>query len=513
MNKVPYLFASLLVAAQALAADPIPTQHTSQVQAKHAGQDSPMARPATPGSPDPFQVNLYFYTMVEAAAAPAALLAKPGTRLDPADDTPKIVSVEDEPPSDLWQRVRNGLQLPEYDNDIVRSYERLYTSHPASMSATLERARLYLFHIVEEVDKRHMPMEIALLPIIESSFNPSAQSSSAALGIWQFLPSTGRVFGLKQNKWYDGRRDVLTATRAALDYLDRLHAMFDDWPLALAAYNCGEGCVARAVAQNRARGLPTDLGSLNLPAQTRNYVPKLIAVRNIIRSPEQFDVTLDDIPNRPSFKKVTLEFPVEAKTAARLAKMDMNDFLALNPGFQRRVIYAQSQSTLLLPPDKAEIFRSNLADTEAQNIRLHSYNAPKGALLSRIANHFNVTVQWLVDHNPLTTRRGKLVTAQTLLLPPTSRKIADAAPAQLIAQPAPPKRQAKGGDRISKVKARTEKLRVAKRNRVRIHTVRKGDTLVGLAKKYQVDVADIVELNGSRKTLRPGEHLQIPPKG
>jgi membrane-bound lytic murein transglycosylase D len=538
MNKARYLFISLLLAAPALAADPAPAPAAvpttpaqpaaplgvatnasigHDVNTSYDNSTKTTPRPTVdlriPGSSDSLPGNQTSDVATQTASPPASQPIDASTQHDPSEVTPKIISVQDEPPSELWQRVRNGLALPELDNDIVRSYERLYTSHPAYMSATLERAKLYLFHVVEEVDKRHMPMEVALLPIVESSYNPEAQSPSSASGIWQFLPSTGRLFGLKQNNWYDGRRDILTATQAALDYLDRLYAMFGDWPLALAAYNCGEGCIARAVAQNRARGLPTDLSSLSLPAQTRNYVPKLVAVRNIIRAPEQYGVTLDDIPNQPSFKKVTLEYPVEAKTAARLAEMDMNDFLALNPGFRRRVIYAQSQNTLLLPPDKAEAFRKNLADTEAKNIRLHSFDAPKGALLSRIATHFNVTVQWLVDHNPLTTKRGKLVSAQTLLLPPASRKIADATPAQLAPPTAPSGKRAEGMAKVSTAKVHSEKLKIAKRNHIRLHTVRRGDTLVGLAKKYKVDVAEIVELNGARKVLRPGERIQIPAKG
>jgi len=429
---------------------------------------------------------------------------------DVTDDTPSdthIVSIQDESQEDLWQRIRTGLQLPEVDNSTVRGFERFYSRHPSHWSEMLDRARLYLFHVVEEVNKRNMPMEIALLPFVESAYNPNALSSSAASGLWQFVPSTGRVFGLKENGWYDGRRDVLTATRAALDYLERLHDMFGNWQLALAAYNCGEGCVQHAIDRNRARGRPTDLASLKLPKQTRNYVPQLLAIRDIVRSPEKFGLELDTIPNQPAFKKVTLQYPIAAKTAARLAGMHLDEFLALNPGFRHRVIYAKSQNTLLLPPDKADTFRKNLAETEKHDIRLHTYYAPRGTRLSRIANHFNVSLYWLHEHNPLHVRHGKLVRAQTLMLPPSARKIA--APAKLIATAKPEAREIRK-TRVRRHPALADKTLLAKRDSVRVHTVRRGETLYGLAKRYNVHVADLVELNGHHKTLHPGDRIQIP---
>lgn len=409
----------------------------------------------------------------------------------PPEQTADTV-VQEEPVGDLWQRLRAGMDLPEMNNDLVARNEQWFANRPKYMSATLQRARLYLFHIVDEVDKRHMPMEIALLPMIESSYNPQAESPSDATGIWQFLPSTGAHFGLKQNGWYDGRRDIVNATRAALDYLQRLHDMFNDWELALAAYNCGEGCVSRAIAKNRAKGLGTDYISLDLPPQTRNYVPRLLAIRNVIREPERFGVDLNEIPNAPSFKKVTLSYPIEAKTAAKLAEMDLSDFLALNPGFRRKVIYAESQNTLLLPPDKVDTFNSNLAETESRNIRLHTYQAPKGALLTKIASRFDVTIQWLKDHNPLALKHGKLAQTQTLMLPPaTSTAALETKSAALVAATRPHQQA----------------------NRVKIHTIRKGETLYSLARLYKVKVADILELNGPLKTLRPGRKIHIPIDG
>lgn len=415
----------------------------------------------------------------------------------PAEQTAAVTEstadgvIEEEPVEDLWQRLRAGMNLPEMNNSLVADNERWFASRPRYMSTMLQRARLYMFHIVDEVDKRHMPMEIALLPMVESAYNPQAESPSDATGIWQFLPSTGKHFGLKQNGWYDGRRDIVNATRAALDYLQRLHGMFNDWELALAAYNCGEGCVSRAIAKNRAKGLGTDYISLDLPPQTRNYVPRLLAIRNVIREPQRFGVDLNEIPNAPTFKKVKLSYPIEAKTAAKLAEMDLDDFLALNPGFQRRVIYAESQNTLLLPPDKAEAFNRNLAATESSDIRLHTYRVRKGTTLSRIASHFDVTIQWLKDHNPLTLKNGKLTHTQVVMLPPSTSKAAlDEKSASLLASNASHEH--------------------AEGHRDRVHTVRKGETLYSLARLYKVKIADIIEINGPLKTLRPGRKIHIP---
>ena len=236
-------------------------------------------------------------------------------------------------------------------------------------------------------------------------------------------------------------------------------------------------------------------------------MPQLLAIRDIVRAPEKFGLELDTIPNQPAFKKVTLQYPIAAKTAARLAGMRLDDFLALNPGFRHRVIYAKSQNTLLLPPGKADIFRKNLAETEKHDIRLHTYYAPRGTRLSRIANHFNVSLYWLHEHNPLQVRHGKLVRAQTLMLPPSASKIA--APAKQVATAKPEAREIRK-TRVRRHPALADKTLLAKRDSVHIHTVRSGETLYGLAKRYNVNVADLVELNGHHKTLHPGDRIQIP---
>lgn len=247
----------------------------------------------------------------------------------------------------VWARVREGFQLTEVDSELVRRHERLYSAKPEYLKRTLDRSKRYLFHIMNEVERRGMPTEIALLPLVESAFNPGAVSSAKAAGLWQFMPATGRHYGLEQTFWYDGRRDVLGATNAALDYLENLYAMFGDWSLALAAYNWGEGNVSRALEKNRAKGLPEEFSAIRLPNETRNYVPKLIAVRNILAEPERFGLKLDKFDNRPYFVAVSTGKHMDLDVAAKLAEMPMDEFKALNPAFNRP-IYAHKPGRQLL---------------------------------------------------------------------------------------------------------------------------------------------------------------------
>ncbi len=263
-------------------------------------------------------------------------------------------------PVDLWDRIRRGYAMPNLDNDLVRDREQWYAKHPDYIYRMTERSRKYLFHIVEELELRNMPTELALLPFVESAFNPQAVSSARAVGIWQFMPATGKTFELKQNAFRDDRRDVLASTRAALDYLQKLHGMFGDWHLALAAYNWGEGSVGRAVAKNQRTGLATGYSDLNMPMETRFYIPKLQAIKNIVSRPETFGKPLPVIDNHPYFQSVTIHRDIDVALAARLAEVSLEDFKALNPSINRPVIMAAGTPQILLPWDNAEIFQSNL---------------------------------------------------------------------------------------------------------------------------------------------------------
>ena len=264
---------------------------------------------------------------------------------------------------DVWARVRKGFAIPDLVNPLVDTQTAWYAARPEYIQRTTTRASRYLFHVVVELEKRKMPTELALLPFIESAFNPQAYSSAKAAGMWQFIPSTGRDFHLKQNMFKDERRDVLASTDAALTYLQKLYGMFGDWQLALAAYNWGEGSVQRAIAKNQAAGLPTDFNSLSalMPTETRNYVPKLQAVKNIINAPETYGLTLPKVDNQPYFVTIGKTRDIDVKVAAQLAELSLDEFRALNPQFNRPVITGSSNTQILLPESNAAKFRQNLS--------------------------------------------------------------------------------------------------------------------------------------------------------
>ena len=267
-------------------------------------------------------------------------------------------------PADLWDRIRRGFAMPDLQHELVQDREQWYASRPDYMQRMTERSSKYLFHIVEELELRGMPTELALLPYIESAFNPQAVSSAKAAGMWQFMPATGNYFDLKQNAFRDDRRDVLASTRAALDYLQKLHRMFGDWHLALAAYNWGEGSVGRAIARNKKAGLGTRYTDLNMPAETRMYVPKLQAVKNIVANPDAFRTELPLIENHPYFQTVDITHDIDVALVAQLAGVREADFRALNPSFHRPTIFAAGTPQILLPWDNARVFQRNL---EAKN--------------------------------------------------------------------------------------------------------------------------------------------------
>ncbi|WP_026436782.1 transglycosylase SLT domain-containing protein [Acidovorax sp. JHL-9] len=263
-------------------------------------------------------------------------------------------------PTDLWERIRRGFAMPDLQHELVQDREQWYASRPDYMQRMTERSSKYLFHIVEELERRGMPTELALLPYIESAFNPQAVSSAKAAGMWQFMPATGNYFDLKQNAFRDDRRDVLASTRAALDYLQKLYGMFGDWHLALAAYNWGEGSVGRAIARNQKAGLGTRYTDLNMPAETRLYVPKLQAVKNIVANPEAFRTELPLIENHPYFQTVDITHDIDVAMVAQLAGVREADFRALNPSFHRPTIFAAGTPQILLPWDNARVFQRNL---------------------------------------------------------------------------------------------------------------------------------------------------------
>lgn len=318
---------------------------------------------------------------------------------------------------DLWARIKGGYAMPDIESEYTSNHESWYASRPDYVKRMMERSQKYLYYIVQEVEKRGMPSEIALLPMIESAYNPQAYSRSRASGIWQFVPATGKDFGLKQNWWVDNRRDVTAATNAALTYLQKLHGMFGAWDLALAAYNAGEGTVQRAIERNRRKGLPTDYQSLDLPAETKNYVPKLQAIKNIVTEPAKYGLELQGIPNRPYFTRVNAPDQIDARLAAKLAEVSYDEFIALNPGYNRPVITSSGTvHHLLLPTWAADRFAENLANYDKPLTNWQTYYAKRGERMDNIAKKFGIQVSQLRDVNDLPVR-NKFRYPQTLLVP------------------------------------------------------------------------------------------------
>ena len=320
-----------------------------------------------------------------------------------------------EPPTDIWVRIRQGFAMPDLENDLVKNREVWYAARPDYMVRMTERSRRYLFHIVEELERRNMPTELALLPFIESAFNPEAVSSAKAAGMWQFMPATGKYFDLKQNVFRDERRDVVESTRAALDYLQKLHGMFGDWHLALAAYNWGEGSVGRALAKNKAAGLGLSYSELKMPNETRYYVPKLQAVKNIIAQPQNFNVRLPLIQNHPYFKSVSITRDIDVKLAANFSGVSMEDFKALNPSMSRPVILAAGTPEILLPWDNADRFQRRLEEhAQKQLASWTAWSVPKTMKLSKVSKLVKMTEAELRSVNQIP--RGMQVKQGSTLL-------------------------------------------------------------------------------------------------
>ena len=331
------------------------------------------------------------------------------------------------PDDDLWDRIRKGFAIPDLDpNDKnVEKWEQWYAARPDYVARMVERSRRYLYHIVAEVESRGMPAEIALLPMIESAFNPVALSTARAAGIWQFIPSTGKHYGLKQDFWMDSRRDVLSATEGALNYLDKLHGDFGDWQLALAAYNWGEGNVARAIERNRKAGKPTGYADLKMPDETRNYLPKLQAVKNIVADPAKYGLQLEDIPDAPYFAVVTINRRIDVKKAAELAEIPQEEFQYLNAHHNRPVIAGADQHSILLPIDKAELFAAKLELTDQPLVSWQAYRLKPGETLPMVAVKFGLSVETLRAVNGIGPR-GKPSAGHTVLVPAQRPAEADA---------------------------------------------------------------------------------------
>lgn len=429
-------------------------------------------------------------------AAPAALVEPEG----PAPTPPAVDPLRPEVPldlddrsaqTDLWQRVRKGFVLGDLDGDLVRNRERWYADRPDYVQRMTERGGRYLFHIVEEVEKRGLPTELALLPFIESAFNPEALSSAKASGIWQFMPATGRHFELRQNVFRDDRRDVLASTRAALDYLERLHGMFGDWHLALAAYNWGEGNVQRAIAKNRRAGKPTGYESLRMPAETRWYVPKLQAVKNIVARPDDFGLSLPALSNHPYFVAVAIERDIDVALAAKLAQLPLDEFRALNPQMNKPVVLAAGTPQVLLPYDNANQFVRALPAHRGPLASWTAWVAPKTLKPTEAAKLVGMDEEELREVNRIPPRM--LVRAgSTLLVPRSPQREADVS--EHLADNATIA-LAPDGPSLRRVA-----LKAGKR-----------DSVASVARRYRVSATQVAQWNGvgAGSTFRPGQAIVV----
>ena len=412
-----------------------------------------------------------------ASSQPTRPAVTPSTALQsisPMDDTSHSVAAL-EAPVELWDRIRRGYAMPDLKGDLVTDREQWYASRPDYIQRMTERSSKYLFHIVEELERRNMPTELALLPFIESAFNPQAVSSAKAAGMWQFMPATGTYFDLKQNIFQDDRRDVLASTRAALDYLQQLNTLFGDWHLALAAYNWGQGNVGKAIARNKKAGLGTSYTDLTMPAETRLYVPKLQAVKNIVGHPEAFKTELPLIENHPYFQEVTISRDIDVALAAKLADVKLEDFKALNPAAHRPVILAAGTPQILLPWDSAKVFQRNFeAYTLGQYASWTTWTVPSTMAPSEAARRTGMSESDMRSINSIPPRM--LVKAGSTLLVPRSAKVIHDVTSHV----------AENGQLSLAPEVVTRRVNVK---------ARKGETVATLARRYRVSTLEVADWN------------------
>lgn len=397
----------------------------------------------------------------------------------------------------LLERIRAGFAMPELPSNLVNSYTKRFVSNPEYLNRVFDRGGRYLHHIVEEIEARGLPTELALLPVVESAFNPQATSHAKAAGLWQFIPSTGRVFNLSQNWWMDERRDVIESTRAALEYLEKIYELQgNDWFLALASYNWGEGAVGRAMRRNKDAGRPTDYLSLKMPRETAHYVPQLIALRNILRDPKSFGVELPFVENKPYFAVIDKSQSIDLKLAAELAELPLQEFQALNPHLRRPVITVSRTNRVVLPIENVDAFHRNLESHLAKKrplVTWKPYTLKKGDTLASIARETGVTTETLAKANSLSNANARLLPG-TVLLAPASVK-----PHEVPA--------------IETALARFSGARTVEVVTIpaRTYRVRKNDTWASIAKRFRVTEARLRALNKSIQDLKVGSLVVLTP--
>ncbi|MFK5914782.1 MAG: LysM peptidoglycan-binding domain-containing protein [Woeseiaceae bacterium] len=392
---------------------------------------------------------------------------------------------------DTWQRIRNGFDLPDVKHKRVQQELNWYKRHPEYMKRVVERARPYLHHIIETVEAAGLPTEIALLPIVESAFQPFAYSHGRAAGIWQFIPATGKRFGLKQNWWYDGRRDVYASTIAAVKLLKKLNKNFKgDWMHALAAYNTGDGRVKRAIRRNKRLGKSTDFFALKLPKETRAYVPKLLALRDIIEFPEKYGITLNTIPNTPYFEKISLDSQIDLALVAEMSGLSLDDIYHLNSGYNRWATAPNGPYDLLIPVTHSGAFKEKLAALPVEKrIRWIRHRVRKGESLGTIAQKFHTSIRTIKRVNRL---RGKMIrVGRGLTIPVAALELRKY--------------------RLSANQRRSKLQNIPRQGRKVSHIVQRGDTFWDLAQYHRVGVKQLAKWNSMapKDRLQAGQRLII----
>jgi len=389
--------------------------------------------------------------------------------------------------NDFWSQLRHGFRLPGSQQAIVTALAAGYGRNPGQVERIFRRGEPYLAYILSEVQKRNFPTEIVLLPFIESGYDPFAYSYGRAAGMWQFIPATGEMYGLQQDWWYDGRRDVVESTQAALNYLDYLQNKFDgDWLLAIAAYNSGSGTVSNAISKNREAGKPVDFWHLDLPKETTGYVPKLLAISSIVRHPGNYDISLAPIETQPAFTVVEIPGQLDISVAAELAGMDAEAFYLLNPGYNHWTTHPDGPHQLVVPVEHSTAFRQNMATLpESQRTRLVRHKVRSGETLSQIALHYNTTTRALMSSNQLASTLIR--SGQYLLVPEGSQD----------------------GARYAALNRKIQAANGARSKQT--YKVRRGDSLWAIAHRHNVTVTQVSDWNklDANAPIRPGQQLVI----
>jgi membrane-bound lytic murein transglycosylase D len=494
--------ASLILIAATLAgcasAPVTETSPAAQVPVSATAPESapvaPSTRPANPVNPIAAGLEQASPPTPVAATDVVVTEATPADAVAAADATHTLAGLTPEQYPDVFDRIRAGFKLEDVDSRQVDQQLAWYANNPEYLERVFGRAGLYLHHIVQEIERRGMPLELALLPVVESAFEPYARSWATANGLWQFMPGTGERFGLKQDWWYDGRRDVLESTRAAMDYLQYMHdEFFNDWLLAIAAYNCGEFRVQREVNKNRALGKPVDFFSLSLPSETRAYVPKLMAMRRLVANPEDFGLSFSPIPNEPYFAVVDTGGQLDLTLAAELAGITIDEVYELNPGFHRWATDPAGPHKLLLPRDTADAFKRNLEMLSLdERVRVSTHKVKSGETVASIAAKYKTHAIVVRDMNNIGS--APLVIGQELRVP-----------SAVVNLPS----------KVMLAAARVDKPGARSGRRPAVHVVRSGDSLWRIAKRHRMDVNTLARLNGmgTGDTLRAGQKLVLNTRG